>query len=384
MTVRVTMRVILLVSLVTFGGVLGCGEGSGPSQAAGFSILSGADSGRARVGGEVRVAFRATDEAGQPQRGIPVAFVVTEGAGHVFAGNGLTNANGEMREVWTLGSTPGRQALEARTVDATTGEPRVLGRLELQTTPGAPVAAARADTTLAILGTTYDLRDAVSWFDQFGNGWFDSTFTVLEVPAGVAREGYQVSATREVGGEVVVRLDTLTARLPFGFITDLRQGTWTMRVTCTTPGEPRGPVVYAGTLSEITYLTPLPRDSRRGGEAENTWRRFGFTLRGTMSFDGTQMPFGYSTLVRSLAYYPTQGPGFIDVEPPSSVPEGTAPAPVGRIDTTSVPGGGWSGRYVMPAGTGESAFCNELRRALPSGTPAPFGTSEVEVSLVRQ
>lgn len=58
-----------------------------------------------------------------PQPGILVNWVVTQGAGHVFAGSAISNQNGEVQERWTLGMIPGDQILEARAVDAATGAP---------------------------------------------------------------------------------------------------------------------------------------------------------------------------------------------------------------------------------------------------------------------
>jgi len=51
-----------------------------------------------------------------------VNFVVTSGGGHVFAGGGITNANGRAQDWWTLGDPDGPQVLEVRAVDPETGE----------------------------------------------------------------------------------------------------------------------------------------------------------------------------------------------------------------------------------------------------------------------
>jgi hypothetical protein len=150
-----------------------CRDVADPTQPAGFLVLEGANNGEARVGSEVRVAFRAVSEGGAPARGVAVSFVVVEGGGSVFAGTGLTNAQGEVREVWTLGMGLGVQTLEARTVDQDTGNPRTLGRLELVARAGIVVRAIHADTTVAAVGQSYDLRDALAWMDQHGNYWID-------------------------------------------------------------------------------------------------------------------------------------------------------------------------------------------------------------------
>lgn len=71
--------------------------------------------------------------------GTLVTFHVVSGDGSVFAGSALTNALGEARERWTLGTVAGLQELEVRAVDQTTGAPIVYTTAKAQGTAGAPV-----------------------------------------------------------------------------------------------------------------------------------------------------------------------------------------------------------------------------------------------------
>ena len=57
----------------------------------------------------------------------------------MFAGSAITNDSGIVQEIWTLGTTAGEQALEARAVDQTTGEPLVFGTITATAVPDAPV-----------------------------------------------------------------------------------------------------------------------------------------------------------------------------------------------------------------------------------------------------
>ena len=74
------------------------------------------DNQRAPVGSPVPIqpAVRIVDGQGQPVSGVEVAFVVTGGGGSVDSGVQSTNADGIARTGWTLGSSPGRNTLEAR------------------------------------------------------------------------------------------------------------------------------------------------------------------------------------------------------------------------------------------------------------------------------
>ena len=72
-----------------------------------------------------RPAVRVLDERGDPVAGVTVTFVVTGGGGQVAGAEQTTDAQGIARvDAWTLGPTPGPNALEAR-ADGVTGSPVV-------------------------------------------------------------------------------------------------------------------------------------------------------------------------------------------------------------------------------------------------------------------
>lgn len=83
---------------------------------------------------DVRIYALVTNAATHaPQPGVVVNWhIVSVSGGSVFAGSGLTNADGIVRDIWTLGSLADTQAIEARAVDGTTGDPLVLAQLKIK------------------------------------------------------------------------------------------------------------------------------------------------------------------------------------------------------------------------------------------------------------
>jgi len=64
---------------------------------------------------DTRPAVRISDDRGQPVAGVEVTFVVTGGGGSVSGAGQTTSSSGIARVGdWTLGSSPGRNTLEAR------------------------------------------------------------------------------------------------------------------------------------------------------------------------------------------------------------------------------------------------------------------------------
>jgi hypothetical protein len=115
---------------------------------------------------------RVVDAKGKPVAGQVVNFRVLAGAGTVFAGAAVTNAQGEARERWTLGTVAGdTQRVEARAVDAATGQAlvfavfRAIGRADVPATITPVGEPARMGTA------GFPLADslAVRVLDRFGN-----------------------------------------------------------------------------------------------------------------------------------------------------------------------------------------------------------------------
>ncbi|MEO8088981.1 MAG: Ig-like domain-containing protein [Gemmatimonadales bacterium] len=75
--------------------------------------LLGGDGQRAPAGRRVAnpVAIQVVSRSGRPIEGVPVQFVLLEGAGETDPRSGNSDAQGIVRATWTLAGTPGRQSL---------------------------------------------------------------------------------------------------------------------------------------------------------------------------------------------------------------------------------------------------------------------------------
>ncbi|WP_420128360.1 Ig-like domain-containing protein [Longimicrobium sp.] len=128
----------LLVGLLAAG----CnGDVVGGGQRPARMVVVSGDLQTATVGEELPqpLVVRVLDDSNEPVRSQLVNFVVTAGGGAVFAGAALTNENGEARERWRLGTVAGdTQRVEARAVDATTGEALVFAVFRAVAQAGAP------------------------------------------------------------------------------------------------------------------------------------------------------------------------------------------------------------------------------------------------------
>ncbi|HKV74900.1 MAG TPA: Ig-like domain-containing protein [Gemmatimonadales bacterium] len=93
-----------------------CSSGSGPSSTAEKVLLVSGDaqdgSAGAILGHPLKV--RVSDGMGQPVAGVPVAWSVIEGGGHVSSATVSTDQSGGASVTWTLGPVVGTQLVEAR------------------------------------------------------------------------------------------------------------------------------------------------------------------------------------------------------------------------------------------------------------------------------
>jgi alpha-tubulin suppressor-like RCC1 family protein len=126
------------------------------------------------VGKEVAqpLVVRVVDERNRPVKNQLVNFVVTAGGGSVFAGAAITNADGEARERWTLGTVAGdTQRVEARAVDPATGAPIVFATFRAVGVPDVPAAASAVGATArtAAAGTAVADSLAIRVVDKHGN-----------------------------------------------------------------------------------------------------------------------------------------------------------------------------------------------------------------------
>ena len=74
------------------------------------------------------LVVKVTKKNGKGVRNHLVNFRVIEGGGSVFAGSAETGRHGIAQEYWTLGSEPGENVLEVRSVHPRTGEKQVWAR----------------------------------------------------------------------------------------------------------------------------------------------------------------------------------------------------------------------------------------------------------------
>jgi hypothetical protein len=177
-TLRLALRSRAAAVLLPFAAALASCDNpagsDGPGAPARVDVVSG-DLQTATVAAQLPqpLVVRVVDAGGEPVPGQTVSFRVLAGGGTVLGGSAVTDARGEARERWTLGTVAAdSQRVEARVVDPATGQPRAAAVFR---------AVARADVPAAItpvgpaarMGTGgFPLADslAVRVLDRFGNG----------------------------------------------------------------------------------------------------------------------------------------------------------------------------------------------------------------------
>jgi hypothetical protein len=153
------------------------------------------------------LVVKVTDESGHAVKGQIINFRVIAGNGTVFAGAALTDVNGEARERWTLGTVSAdTQRVEARAVDAATGQALVFATFRAVGTADAPSSIGPADAAAFTGFPLLPLADSVAAVvrDVYGNpvpgtavvwtvtlgGGSAAPATSNTSPAGVARTSW--------------------------------------------------------------------------------------------------------------------------------------------------------------------------------------------------
>lgn len=241
-----TRRGLLLGSLLLISGCsapdatpVDSGEG-----AARFVLVSG-NGQTGPAGGELPqpLVVRVLDAQNQPLPNRFVAFVVTHGAGSMFAGGGLSDQTGYVRDYWTLGKVAGdSQRVEARAVDSS-GNKVVYGAFTATAVPGAAAAVKPNGIPLNGYSATvaYVVPDTfeVHLLDRFGNRLRRPGITVSWVPGGNGRVSAANTLTDTAG----------VARVFWAFSTTSGPQTLTASSAGATP------LVFSGTANPGSAVT---------------------------------------------------------------------------------------------------------------------------------
>lgn len=150
---------------------------------------------------------RVTNSSGQGVAGQIVNFRVTEGGGSVFAGTALTNAQGIAQERWTLGTTPGvTQKLEARAVDAATGEKRVFATFTATAAdPATTVTSVAVSPTASNMTVGGTLQLAAQAKNASGSNLTGKSFTWSSTNTTVATVSSAGVVTARAAGTATIR-----------------------------------------------------------------------------------------------------------------------------------------------------------------------------------
>jgi hypothetical protein len=250
MPFRSARRLPLAGLLAALALAWGCDSptGSGPGVPASLDIVAG-DLQRQTVGTELpqQLVVRVLNDKGKPVKGQIVNFRVTAGDGAVFAGTALTDASGEARERWTLGTVAGdTQRVEARAVNPATGEALVFGQFRAVGTPGPAASLVVVGSATPTGLPSLPLADSVAVFvrDVYGNPVPEQavTWTVKQgggtvSPAssatganGVARTAWTLGPQFE-GAQVLEAAAGLTITAQFTANVQLPQGAMLVKVS---------------------------------------------------------------------------------------------------------------------------------------------------------
>lgn len=237
MRIRPNFRLLALVSAMVLAS---CSDESSPptdnNPPVSFLVFSGNNQ-TGQAGAELALPLKvlATTPGNQPIAGQVVNFVVTAGGGSVFAGTGITDANGIAAEIWRLGTVAGSaQTIEVRAV-APDGTKQVFGVFNATVIAAAPdtivIHAGNNQTSQA--GQPVPVNPAVRLADRFGNPVANHSVTFAVSGGGGSVTGSP--ATSNSSGVATV-------------------GSWTLggaagnnSLTATAAGLPASPVVFTAT-----------------------------------------------------------------------------------------------------------------------------------------
>jgi hypothetical protein len=288
--------------VVMIAGACGSSTEPGGGPAASIVVVSGGGQ-QAEVGTELpsAVVVKARDASDRPIPGQLINFVVVGGGGSVFAGSAETNAQGEARERWTLGTVAGEQVLEARAVDQSSGNPLVFGRIRATAVPG-PIKFLSIDQLIRLfVNQPLDLRTVTHAVDQYGNEIPNPPFTASAV-APLRVEGTMLSSTAEVAGaNVTVSSGDLTDTESFSAVRDLHE------LVGSTGGWECAGIDGSGTYTHQTVSVVV--DSVRYDEGAPQGIELDLTIYNTGTFVRTLLNGNAVTTEGKVVFRATQVPG---------------------------------------------------------------------------
>jgi adhesin/invasin len=210
---------LMLHSRSPLAGVLACvvvaaagcsSDGGGdttPSAELVLAIFAGAtQSGTVGAAVATPPAVKVTDDDGDPQAGVDVAFSVTGGGGSIVGATQTTDAEGVARVgSWNLGNIAGANTLRA-SVDGATGSPVTFTATGIA---GAAAAVAKlaGDAITSAAGLAVSAKPSVKVTDQFGNGVSGVAVTFAVASGGGSATG--TSQTTAADGSATVGSWTL-------------------------------------------------------------------------------------------------------------------------------------------------------------------------------
>lgn len=251
------MRTQLIVAVALLSAA--CGDPVSPDDARvpAFASLVG-DGIQRPVATVVDVTVKVTDSLDVPVPNRLVNFVVTKGGGSVFAGSALTDANGNAKEVWTLGTVAGEQMLEARWVDPN-GRPVVLGTITATADPGpevTPATKAPSDVVM-FAGSDVTIAEALGVTpgkDAYGNA--RPLSLSLAVPEGMSLLGQRLAVNAPGVYAVGVTEDGVARTITVRVVEELSKHTWVMSWRCAGSTQVDSTMVTMSTTKVKATRTP--------------------------------------------------------------------------------------------------------------------------------
>ena len=306
------IRASHLTVLAAVALLLSCQDTSGPAgpEAPEALIKVSGDGLTAPVGSSETASVRVTDVRDRPLASISVSWAVTEGEGSVAPETSRTDASGEARTTWTLGTVPGSNVLAA----SVEGLPPVT--FSVTTTPGPPtsVSAHAQPPASAPVGGVVMPAPAVVLRDTFGNPVSGAavTFSVLGGGGSLAAGQQRTDA---VGVATVGSWTLGTAVGPntlAAMVGALKPVVFTVTAT---PGMPAALAVSAGDDQSATVGTTVS------------------VPPAVMVLDEFENP----TPGQAAAFEALEGSGFVEGSPTVSDERGIAEAVSWTLGTTSGP-----------------------------------------------